>query len=59
MYLNRSIEQSIIEASRQFACITLYGSRQVGKSSMIKHLFNNRFNYVTLDDINAKGLAKN
>ena len=25
---------------------------------MIKHLFNNRFNYVTLDDINVKGLAK-
>lgn len=58
MYIKRNIENSILNAANQFACITIYGSRQVGKSTMIKHLFSDKFSYVTLDDINARGLAK-
>ena len=58
MYIKRNIENSILNAANQFACITIYGSRQVGKSTMIKHLFSDKFSYVTLDDIKARGLAK-
>lgn len=35
------------------------GARQVGKTTMLKHLFSNQFNYVTLDDFEALDLAKN
>jgi len=58
VYLRRNIEEKIIEASNQFSCITIYGSRQVGKSTLIKELFK-EMNYVTLDDIEIRDYALN
>ncbi|MDD5933627.1 MAG: ATP-binding protein [bacterium] len=56
MYIKRNIENKIIEASKQFASITIYGPRQVGKSTLIAKLFPN-INYVTLDDIELRDYA--
>ena len=56
MYLKRNIEEKLIEASHQFASITIYGSRQVGKSTLIKKIFS-KMEYVTLDDIEIRDYA--
>lgn len=56
MYIKRNIENKLIEASKQFASITIYGSRQVGKSTLIQHLFPT-IPYVTLDDIEIRDYA--
>ncbi|MCI9654238.1 MAG: ATP-binding protein [Acholeplasmatales bacterium] len=56
MYIKRNIENKLIEASKQFASITIYGSRQVGKSTLIQHLFPT-ISYVTLDDIEIRDYA--
>ncbi len=56
MYINRNIENKIIEASKQFASIAIYGSRQVGKSTLISTLFPN-IPYVSLDDIQIRDYA--
>ncbi len=56
MYIKRDIEEKIIEASCQFASITIYGSRQVGKSTLIEKIFPN-IQYVTLDDLEIKDYA--
>ena len=56
MYIKRNIENKIIEASNQFASITIYGPRQVGKSTLIEKVFPN-INYVTLDDIELRDYA--
>lgn len=56
MYLKRDIEEKIIEASRNFASITIYGPRQVGKSTLIKNIFPD-IKYITLDDIEIKDYA--
>lgn len=56
MYIKRNIENKLIEASKQFALITIYGSRQVGKSTLIQHLFPT-IPYVTLDDIEIRDYA--
>ena len=56
MYIKRNIENKILEASNQFASITIYGSRQVGKSTLITHLFP-QFEKVTLDDIEIREYA--
>lgn len=56
MYIERNIENKLIEASKQFASITIYGSRQVGKSTLIQHLFPKTM-YVTLDDIEIRDYA--
>ena len=57
MYLKRNIEKEIIEASSEFACITIYGSRQVGKSTVVDHLFDSKLDSVTLDDISTRDYA--
>lgn len=57
MYINRALEKQIINASNEFACITLYGARQTGKSTMVKHLFSDTFNYVTFDDLSIRDYA--
>ncbi len=56
MYIKRDIQQKIIDASKQFACITIYGSRQVGKSTLIENIFPD-MKYITLDDIEVKEYA--
>lgn len=56
MYLKRDIEEKIIEASKTFASITIYGSRDIGKLTLIQNLFPN-IKYITLDDIEIKDYA--
>ncbi len=58
MYIKRNIEEKMKEASQQFASITIYGSRQVGKSTLIENIFPN-IKYVTLDDIEIRDYAIN
>ena len=49
MYYHRQLEKKIRETAKEYACITLYGARQTGKSTMIRNLFP-EYEYVTLDD---------
>lgn len=55
-YFKRDIEDQIKKASQQFACITVYGARQVGKSTLLQHLFP-EITFVTLDDDEIKDYA--
>lgn len=57
MYIKRALEKEIIDSSKEFACITIYGARQNGKSTTIKHIFGKNFNYVTLDDLSVRNYA--
>ena len=57
MYINRALEKQIIKASSEFACVTIYGARQTGKSTMVRYLFSDSFNYVTLDDLSIRDYA--
>lgn len=58
MLIKRNIENLIMECSNEFACITLYGARQVGKSTTLEMIFGNKFNKVSLDDSLNRDLAK-
>ncbi|MDR1781382.1 MAG: ATP-binding protein [Bacilli bacterium] len=61
-YINRFIERKIEVANDSFKVVMLTGARQVGKSTVLKHLAqkeNINRNYVTLDDPNALYLAIN
>lgn len=57
MYINRHLEQQILEASRYYPVVMVCGQRQVGKSTMLNHIRENDRRYVTLDDGNARRLA--
>lgn len=56
-YINRKIEDTIIDASRYFPVICVTGPRQSGKSTLIKHLFPS-FNAYSMEDLNVLEYAK-
>lgn len=57
MYVKRDIEKVLLRAAESFQVITLFGSRQVGKTTTVDHLFGNEFGFVTLDDYDELALA--
>ena len=57
MYINRDIEKTLLDAAESFQVITIYGSRQVGKSTTVDHLFGDNFETVTLDDADELDMA--
>ena len=61
-YINRHMEQRVLELSRSYSAILLTGPRQSGKTTMLKTLAekeNIGREYVTLDDLTARDMAKN
>lgn len=61
-YINRHMEQRVLELSRSYSAILLTGPRQSGKTTMLKTLAekeNIGREYVTLDDLIARDMAKN
>ena len=59
MYLHRTAENMIVEVSKSFPCIVVYGPRQVGKSTTIDMIFGEKYRKVTLDDADDRALALN
>lgn len=57
MYLKRDIENVLLKAAESLQVITLYGSRQVGKTTTADQLFGANFGFVSLDDIDELDLA--
>lgn len=56
--IKRNLEKTIEELSKHFPVILLTGPRQVGKTTLLKSMQKDR-NYVTLDDLEQRNLAKN
>ncbi len=56
LYLNRTIEEVITEASKYFSVISMTGPRQSGKSTLLKHLFPDVPRY-SLKDVNVREFA--
>lgn len=59
MYYKRTLENIINNLNGQFACITIYGARQVGKSTLIRNVFEDSFKYITMDDSKLRADAEN
>ncbi len=57
MYIQRALEAKFLKMSAFFKAVLVTGARQVGKTTMLKHLSKNR-TYVSLDDIDTLTLAK-
>ncbi len=58
-YTTRHLERKFIKMSNFFKVIMVTGARQVGKTTMLKHLSEGRQRtYVTLDNMSARRLAR-
>ncbi|MCQ2752018.1 MAG: ATP-binding protein [Coriobacteriales bacterium] len=58
-YINRYLEKVVKQTSKEYPVVLVTGPRQVGKTTMLQKLMegSNR-NYVTLDDLDARQMAK-
>ena len=58
-YIHRTLEQKIMDISRDYSCLLLTGPRQVGKTTMLEHLMEGSGRQkVTLDDVENRRLAQ-
>lgn len=57
-YIKRDLENKILSLSQEYACILITGPRQVGKTTVLKQLADDNREYVTLDDLEERRLAK-
>ncbi len=57
LYLNRTMEDVINEASKYFSVISVTGPRQSGKSTLLKHLFPDIPRY-SMKDVNVREFAE-
>ncbi len=58
MYIQRAIEEGILKTSATFPVLLISGPRQVGKTTLLQKLSGDDRKYVTLDDPDARFLAK-
>ena len=58
-YIKRDLERKFVSMSKAFKAVMLVGARQVGKSTMLRHLAeDDERTYVTLDDMRIRDLAR-
>ncbi len=58
MYIARTLESFVLRATQQFPVVLLTGARQVGKTTLLRHLSQGERSYVTLDDPLVLSLAR-
>lgn len=57
-YINRTIEDKFLRMNKNFKVVLLTGARQVGKTTMLKHLAREyKRGYVSMDDFDIRRLA--
>ena len=59
MYINRAIEEKVLNISKSFPVMLITGPRQVGKTTLLQKLGGTERNYVTLDDPDVRFFARN
>ena len=59
MYIKRLIEKTIVNTLKAFPVVILTGARQSGKTTLLKHLFSDTFDYISLDELDIRSLAIN
>lgn len=57
-YIKREIEKTIISAAKSYGAVIVTGPRQVGKTTTLRRITGD-IRYVTLDDMEARALARN
>lgn len=57
-YIKRDLEPKILSLSQEYSCIILTGPRQVGKTTLLKQLAEEDREYVSLDDLEERRIAK-
>lgn len=57
-YIKRDMEEKIRSLAAEYACVLITGPRQVGKTTVLRSMMEEKRTYVTLDDLEERALAK-
>ena len=57
-YIKRDLEDKIIALSKEYTCILITGPQQVAKTTILKQLMDDNHEYVTLNNLEDRQLAK-
>ncbi len=57
-YIQRSLEPVLWKAVGQFPAVVLTGPRQSGKTTLLKHLFADKYGYVSLELPDIRAVAR-
>jgi uncharacterized protein len=57
-YIRRSIEPILQSAVKEFPAVVITGPRQSGKTTLLKHLFGDKFQYVSLEPPDIRVVAQ-
>ncbi|MGL5174023.1 MAG: AAA family ATPase, partial [Olsenella sp.] len=57
MYIDREVGEKLVSYLGQFKVVLVTGARQVGKTTLLRHVLPEDYGYVTLDDVTELSLA--
>ncbi len=58
-YIQRHLERKFLHMSSFFKAVLVTGAKQVGKTTMLKHLAEeHKRTYISMDNLTARNLAK-
>lgn len=57
-YIHRDLEDEVLALSREFPIVLVTGTRQAGKTTLLRHLNGGERTEVSLDDLNERRLAQ-
>lgn len=59
MYINRAISETVKKNVKIFSSVAITGARQTGKSTLLRKLFREDYNYISFDDLLVRQRALN
>jgi hypothetical protein len=59
MYIERTITKKLKKSLSSFSSVAITGARQTGKSTLLKNVFGNDYNYLSFDDLLVRERALN
>lgn len=57
-FISRTLEPALRRAANEFPVVVLTGPRQAGKTTLLQHVFANRYRYVSLEPPDVRGSAE-